>query len=252
MRTFVVNLKRNEDRWKVFQQNADKLGLQYERFDAVDGYVLPPDKLASFVDMRKARNLGYAMGRGEIGCALSHAGIYHKIVDESIPYSLILEDDSLPDKIVLQLLEELPNFINATDNFVVMLWDGRGRLDNLTKIHLPMTQLDMVRTHAPYSTVAYIITYEAAKRLSLFLPPVVSVADSWKRFEDYGLVRIWQILPCVIKLTELGKKSTLTHHDPRVNNTICQKIKRAFHQRIIRYIENFRALLYRWGMGYGL
>lgn len=252
MRTFVVNLKRNEERWKVFQQNADRLGLQYERFDAVDGYALTPDQLPSFVDMRKARHLGYALGRGEIGCALSHAGIYHKIADESIPYALILEDDSLPAEIVPQLLEELPNFINAMDNFVVMLWDGRGRLDDLTKIHLPRTKLDMVRTHAPYSTVAYIITYEAAKRLSLFLPPVVSVADSWKRFEDYGLVRIWQILPCVIKLTELGKMSTLTHHDPRVNNTISKKIKRAFHQRIIRYVENVRASLYRKRMGYDL
>ena len=252
MRTFVVNLKKNADRWDSFRQNADSLGLQYERFDAVDGYALPPDKLASLVDIRKARHLGYALGRGEIGCALSHAGIYHKIADERIPYALILEDDSLPAGIVPQLLEEIPRLVDATENYVVMLWDGRGRLDDSTKVHLPRTQLDMARTHAPYSTVAYIITYEAARRLSLFLPPVVSVADSWKRFEDYGLVRIWQILPCVIKLTELGRMSTLTHHDPRVNNSIYQKIKRAFHQRIIRYVENLRASIYRRRMGYDL
>jgi len=68
------------------------------------------------------------MTDGEIGVALSHFGIWKKIVKEKIPVTLVLEDDAIdmhPDfeMLVTTFYNHLPN---DWDIFLLGFWMNRG------------------------------------------------------------------------------------------------------------------------------
>src|SRR5690606_1631962 len=62
-------------------------------FRAIDARQLTPQQLAQHFDADRARREGYSLSPGEVGCALSHVSIYREMVNEGIPYAVILEDD---------------------------------------------------------------------------------------------------------------------------------------------------------------
>lgn len=58
---------------------------------------------------------------GEIGCASSHRRVWKYIVDHSIDYSLVMEDDVIIDKQVVEMISNYQNyqdfdFINLSSN----------------------------------------------------------------------------------------------------------------------------------------
>jgi glycosyl transferase family 25 len=73
MKVFVINLARSTERRASIEQQPSHLNLDDEITEAVDGSQL------SYSDiMREMRLLNYALSCGEVGCALSHIGIYRK------------------------------------------------------------------------------------------------------------------------------------------------------------------------------
>lgn len=65
-------------------------GISYERFPAVRGEEVRDTQEYS---RDKAIAAGHELLLGELGCAASHKRIYEKIINEHIPFTLILEDD---------------------------------------------------------------------------------------------------------------------------------------------------------------
>jgi glycosyl transferase family 25 len=60
---------------------------------SVDGRTLTEEQ-KSLADLALAEELlGHTLVPGEIGCALSHIGVYEKMVTENIASCIILEDD---------------------------------------------------------------------------------------------------------------------------------------------------------------
>jgi len=81
----VVNLDSRPDRWKTVKQLMP-LGLQYERFSAVDGRTLKmTDELKHLF-----RDNDFGFRQGVVGCALSHLELWRSVTDQPL---LILEDD---------------------------------------------------------------------------------------------------------------------------------------------------------------
>ena len=89
---FVINLKRRKDRWNRFKRELSKntkLSIDdMTRVEAVDGKELLLTKEIEHL----LRNNNYKGRRGVLGCALSHIGIWKKIVDRPGRF-MILEDD---------------------------------------------------------------------------------------------------------------------------------------------------------------
>ncbi|MGC8170086.1 glycosyltransferase family 25 protein, partial [Salmonella enterica] len=61
---------------------------------AVDGRLLSEEELSVRYDRARAIEESHDLTRGEIGCALSHHGVYCEMVRQGITHALVLEDDA--------------------------------------------------------------------------------------------------------------------------------------------------------------
>lgn len=86
----VVNLERRKDRKeKVIKELENANILNYQIFNAVDGYNIPPTK--EIFDLFKGNDFSYQ--RGVIGCALSHYKIWEELVASDKDWAIVFEDD---------------------------------------------------------------------------------------------------------------------------------------------------------------
>lgn len=93
---FLINLERRPERLIKMSNILALLGVDFRRFDAVDG-----QKISRSEELLKIKFLpGYEdpyhrrpMKQGEIGCFLSHYKIWKEIVKRKLERVIILEDD---------------------------------------------------------------------------------------------------------------------------------------------------------------
>lgn len=113
----------------------NKYGLEYEFFDAVDGNLLTYD----YVSKCRARSDGWyhqdwgkahSMKPGEIGVALSHLGIYKKIIEEQIEWAVILEDDVVFDQRLKNILKHQKGIDRLMKKFDLVLLGYCGNDNN--------------------------------------------------------------------------------------------------------------------------
>src|SRR5215471_18942579 len=90
MRTFLVNLERRPDRLAAMKAQLDRLGIAFERFDAVDAKTADPVALRA--PFATSGPLG-ALSPGDMGCTLSHVRIWRMIGDGPDKWATVLEDD---------------------------------------------------------------------------------------------------------------------------------------------------------------
>ena len=122
LRIFVINLKRNKDRWKKYDKYNKSLPssnyVKYEKFDAVDGNYLRKNQKTKEDKMDKKYfekiimmwNAGEKQKGNVIGCLLSHLRLMRKIVSKKLNNVLVIEDDALVDMALLKKtnLNKLP------------------------------------------------------------------------------------------------------------------------------------------------
>ena len=114
---FLVNLDKRPDRLKYVSDQLKVLDLKFKRISAVDGSLLDDDH--PLVDNNAFLvQMGKQVTKGEIGCAESHRLIWREIVDKSIPFALVIEDDVKIDRSVKSFLNsnvyENLDFINLS------------------------------------------------------------------------------------------------------------------------------------------
>ena len=114
LRIFVINLKRNSDRWKKYQEYNSKLPsknyVKYEKFDAVDGNYLrehqktkeDKEDLEYFNKIIMMWNAGDKQRGNVVGCLLSHLRLMRKVVSRKMDKVLVIEDDALVDMSLLK------------------------------------------------------------------------------------------------------------------------------------------------------
>lgn len=103
--TFVINLDKDTERMDFMEKQLNKASIQYVRHAAIDGRNYVPQ--ASEYDQNLAlKQGGHILLPGEVGCALSHAQIIARIVEDKIPFSLVLEDDILIPENFKELVEK--------------------------------------------------------------------------------------------------------------------------------------------------
>ena len=98
LEVFVINLPRAGERRESMGRRLGELGVHFSFFEATDGRELSASAAADACDLGAIRrNLGRDMSRGEIGCAMSHRSVYRKMIEDSIPRAVVLEDDIVID-----------------------------------------------------------------------------------------------------------------------------------------------------------
>lgn len=162
----VITLQRSTARAQQVRRIIDQCPVACEIWDASDGAQMSDEQVAVvYQPQLHTPYYPFKLRRGEIGCFLSHRRIWQKMVNESIPQLLILEDD----------IEMLPNFAQSlqhamkmtpTDGYVQfqvrhLRIDGNRRTRN--------DQPHLVRpTVVPLRTSAQLVSLGAASRLLHF------------------------------------------------------------------------------------
>nr|XP_039254261.1 procollagen galactosyltransferase 1-like [Styela clava] len=170
---FVINLERNRNRRLRINKSFAMYKINYTLFDAVDGRKLN----RSYIDSLgikvptgyKSPEFGNEMTVGEIGCFLSHYFVWKKILDEKYESTIIFEDD----------VQFKPKFIQKFQNVMEKVrnenisWDliylERKPAGNEGEEETVILQNDsgpnLVQPVYSYWTIAYMISYDGAKKL---------------------------------------------------------------------------------------
>ncbi len=174
---WVINLRRSVDRRASIRAELDRLGLEYELVDAVDGRELGPEELAASYSASAALALiGRELTPGEIGCSLSHLWLYQRQVEEGHEDVVILEDDivvspAFPD--ILRRRDALPTdwelvLFHRVNTPAVSYW-GRRRFDQRHRCVKFASLVD--------GTVSYLLRLSGARKLLAHGYPVRVPSD---------------------------------------------------------------------------
>jgi len=221
----------------------EKSGMAYHMCDAVNGKELSEKVIQETCDAGALRKHPTWLTRGAIGCALSHLNIYRRMINEQIPYALILEDDMvLPPDFVGHLKEIVSKL---QDDEVIMLY-----YQSWQPLELCQAGAEKYReTHGlyypkdiskPITTGAYIITLDAAKRLASGIIPIRRCADSWGEFYRDNLLNSMR---CVYpRLTDVAPfKSSIDYFRSSMLSKLMKFIDRVKFPVVYGYLRKRRA-----------
>ena len=221
IQTFIISLPKDAHRREQLGKQLQDLAIPFSVINAVHGKSLSSEELDASYDRDKALALfNRELSKGEIGCALSHVSIYRKMVEEDIPYALILEDDAkILDADLPAILAKLAQRYPAQMPVAVLL-NHVLRYDGSTKIELDENRC-VYEAYRGVNAHAYFITKAAAEILAGNLYPVYVVADKWEYFQEQ-FFPVKAMVPYPIGLTPESLASSIDAMGVRVkkaNNT---------------------------------
>ncbi|MDW6002210.1 glycosyltransferase family 25 protein [Vibrio mangrovi] len=115
MKLYVINLERALERRKRVEKCLSELNVDFEFFNAVDGFKgLPIDLAAKPNDQYRIKYRGNPLTPGEKGVYASHFLLWKKCIELNEPI-VILEDDFLPTLFFNQVIEKLPSLHEKYD-----------------------------------------------------------------------------------------------------------------------------------------
>jgi glycosyl transferase family 25 len=196
MKVFVVSLARDKKRRKFITQQCHDLALDHVMVDAVDGRLLTKEEIALYCDQEKVKELSWWLTPGAIGCALSHRKVYQEIVEQDLPYAMVIEDDIILPDTIKQIMKDAEGMIQR-DGVIMLYYQSHRSLKVAAEPVLKRgatTLVYPIDPNAPITTAAYIIDREAAKKLYDQIVPVRVAADSWGYFFEQGYIRTLQCL----------------------------------------------------------
>ena len=217
MKTYIINLERSRKRREHALGEAQKHQLDFELFQAVDGFKLSDVEIEEYCDIDAIKRAPNWLTPGMLGCSLSHYRVYQKILDDGIDHAFVLEDDAILPPDINALLSDISEAIKS--NEVISLYYMSFQPNPLSiqdvvdltsgfSLHYPM---DINKT---ISTAGYVITKEAAKSLLKILRPIRVSPDSWGYFyERNGFESFRCVYPMPIKIT--ASQSDIHSHNLR-------------------------------------
>jgi glycosyl transferase family 25 len=189
-KVFVINLASAVERRKTITAQLHKQRIDFQIVDAINGQHLSPETNPE-VDWDFASRNAFWVSKGLLACSLSHLKAYRAIVDQNLPYGLVLEDDTV-------LLPGLADFLlrietHLHENEVLMLYYAAWEKCVLTaKGSLTIGQRRIVTPQNPRQLVsanAYIITNRACRDVLHFQTPLKTTSDSWGVYYENGAIR---------------------------------------------------------------
>lgn len=219
MKIYVINLKKDVDRYKVVSGALEKLGLSWERVDAVQGsnvnreehpevfcgkeYIVRHNFLSKAI-------LKGSLTNGELGCAMSHLRVYHKLALSGDEGAIILEDDFVPRENLSYFIEQA---LKAVPDADIIYCHGAIRAGLRSAFWLrpkkvPLTNKVVLRQGIPgfnwffnrrrrrhMSTVCYWISRKAAMKLLDLGFPVKFESDVLTGMIAYNKLKFYVLYP---------------------------------------------------------
>ena len=101
---FSINLKRSPDRREKFTKQAEKISMDFEFFDAVDGLGKNVSDFAAYNQTKRIKEYFFDLETTEIACYVSHYNCIKHAYDTGLDKVVIFEDDVTFDKNFIPVL----------------------------------------------------------------------------------------------------------------------------------------------------
>tara|TARA_B100001094_G_scaffold329815_1_gene393456 strand:- start:10273 stop:11067 length:795 start_codon:yes stop_codon:yes gene_type:complete len=178
---FVINLDTSQKRLVRFQQEANRVNLEFERISAVAGSTLSKKEIENIYPSTQIRkHFRQALNAGELGCFLSHIKCWQKVVDDKLDYAMILEDDIGIHPDTQRFATEAGRHCQHWD---LIQLNNRDTQD--TKIHDTLRILDdyalTLQTKFSIGAVGYLVSYAGAQKLLQNAFPIKYPVDHYFR-----------------------------------------------------------------------
>lgn len=173
---WVISLPGSTARRANISRQLASLGLGFEFFDAVDGAKLSDREIRSVYDPKRAVKKVYReLNRAEIGCCLSHIGIYRKMVEEGVEEAIVLEDDAVLGEHFLEVIESRDRF--PADLELLLLYHQGGRFYLWRKQRLDDRHRLVHFVTPAMGTVGYFVRRSAAQKILATVFPIRAPSD---------------------------------------------------------------------------
>ena len=191
MKVYLINLDKDVERLTAADAQLRRLGVDYERVAAVYAKDLTPEEKRRAVKRFRWRcATGLEVRDGEIGCALSHYGIYRRIVEQNEP-ACVLEDDVILDKEFKSVLEFVAGRLDLSRPMVVLL------TNHTWKEIVSETRPALVPAITDQYAEGYVMTPRAAVALLKANWPLQVPCDHWGRWAKQGVIELFHAIPTV-------------------------------------------------------
>ena len=189
MKVFLINLDKEAERLKFVDNQMQKAGIAYERFPAVYGkFLSAEDKNSSVNAFRCWCAYGQMLRDGEIGCGLSHYGIYRKMITENLDAVCVLEDDVILEEKFKEQLEYAFENIDKSKPQVFLLSNHTREVSEIREIR---------KARADMFAEGYVITRPAAELLLKVNFPMIVPCDHWGRWVKFFGLELFHVFPTV-------------------------------------------------------
>lgn len=228
MKCYLINLDRSRDRLNYMAAQFDRIGLSFERVEAVNGRAMNDIELASFAKLSK--NWPNPLSPAEIGCFLSHRKCLAAVASGADAYAVVFEDDIKISIGAAQLL--------TSDNWVpkdadIVKIDAYGHEVLLSRAIAQEGAYGIARLRSRHlQTGGYIVSREAARKLLPLMDKASAPVDHFLFDPNDGpfdKLNIYQITPAICR--QAGLESTIGQNRrkkqrPPVLKLILRELKR--------------------------
>ncbi|EEW11853.1 Putative glycosyltransferase [Vibrio mimicus VM573] len=199
MGIYVVSLLDSSRRINIINQ-FEKLNINFEFVDAVNGRLLPQAIVDSVNNKDVQSRYRRKIGLGEIGCALSHQKIYQAIAESSVDYAIIFEDDiQLSDNIsaVIEYFKSTAVSLGDKNLYILGGQEGLSSQDLLVRsvkeqINVS-NDVSFVKLNDSakyiYRTCSYVVSRDLAKELKCTYDEAFYIADDWNYLSTLGVFK---------------------------------------------------------------
>lgn len=215
---FVINMADNTTRMDRVASELAQLGIDFTRFEGVDGRALSQEKIAQVYDpVANLRRSRHPMVKPEIGCYLSHIALWEKIAAGDAPGGFILEDDFAATDDLAEALAAIAS--DDADWDIAKLFSARVK----QKIFAPRPLIAGHKIGAPYKVpntmLGYAIRRSAAAYLAASALPMSRPVDEDHKHFWESKIRVVMVTPPVLAFGEQSAETgTITAARHRTQN----------------------------------
>jgi glycosyl transferase family 25 len=227
---FIVNLVRATQRRNIMLDRLAALGLEAEILSAVDGRLLGASDLPPGTEP--------GLTPGEIGCYLSHVNAWKTVMQRELPYAIVLEDDVIISKDLMNVVEEITALEIPFDAVrLSAIFPVRG----IPVASLPGNGHLVITTKPPCGTQGYLVSLDGAKRLlSRLAVPKQPVDVAFDRYWKYGLC-IPVVVPSVVEEDRLQESTIVNRIRDTHRVTLISRISHLAEKRCRKIAAYFMA-----------
>lgn len=197
IKTYVINLDKNIDKYNHIKHNFSKYDIYPDRFKAIYAKDLDNEYINKITDpsvqhtIDKGRSLDSNIpSLGAIGCSLSHIELWNMLLKSNDNIFFILEDDAYPvyNKCLVSNINNYINTVNLTQpdwDIIYLGWFKFYNWNNDDKlIYINKTNNESIYkiNSFVYTTHSYIINKKGALKLLKNAFPIIHQIDSYISF----------------------------------------------------------------------